>query len=152
MDINASRGYISWIINDGRFSPGINTRLASGTLPVLKQDHRYVIYVFYNVTGESLPIEDLSVPPLEPGQCALYILDPASGNWIDGGRYAHTGNIHADTFVFRAFSSDTGQFFIDNLKIGNQLKVEIPEPRNIPLLFGTFSCIYIALKRRRNRM
>ncbi|WP_269522237.1 hypothetical protein [Coraliomargarita parva] len=148
LDLNEQRGYVSWGLGNGVIKTGLNTEQVSGPPPRLEEDRPYKIYVFYNGSGAAQAIEGLEVPSLAPGQCALYIQDKLTGELYDGGRYRHTGSLAApSTFVFRAFSGDKGQAYVDNLSFGDQLQVDIPEPAVMALFFG-IACLGFALYRK----
>jgi hypothetical protein len=142
-DINSAEGYTSWIVNNGVFTLGSNTSLASGSLPTLLQDRHYIAKILLNRSGvlQSVALDGGGSLLLPNSQAALFFYDTVTGAYIDGGTYSHTASVNPGNFLFRSFSGDGNLIYVDNFTRLNTLVV-IPEP-SVPLLgsLGLFALI-----------
>lgn len=153
-DLNATGGYAVWTINTGAIGVGSNTTLSSGSATSLVPGQAYRAIVLYNGSTE---IQNVAIPTggtasLGAEQTALFFYNPATGTYIDQGRYnsAKAGDpTEPNVFKFRAFSSSKNEVYIDNFVRQDVLTLAVPEPSGA--MMGLVGLAGLLVRRRKDR-
>jgi len=147
-DINNTRSYTSWTLDDGVITNSYLTTTVSGSAPTLSLDTHYTAFVLYNGSGSTQNISGAGSATIDDGHTALFFYDVEGGTLIDGGRYSSSNSSFTpDDFLFREFSGDDNDLLIDNVTVQDTLTV-VPEPSSLALL-GLAGLLTLGLVRRR---
>ncbi|WFB36606.1 PEP-CTERM sorting domain-containing protein [Kiritimatiellota bacterium B12222] len=147
-DLNSSKAYTAWFINDGVLTTAENTSLVSGALPTLEEDKVYTAFVMYNGSGSTQLINGAGVATVSAGQSALFFYDQVGETLLDAGRFGHTSSVTPTGFLLRNFSSGDNELYIDNISLEDSLTV-VPEPGSMYLIMlGSVVLVWARFSRR----
>ncbi|WP_309383940.1 hypothetical protein [Cerasicoccus frondis] len=145
-DVNGTKTFVGWILDDGALSLITNTSQVSGSLPTLQVDRAYTTYLVYNGSGSAQTISGTGAT-LQDGETALYFYDTVSSSIISAGVFATTGSASPTSFLIRSNTADDNTLYFDNLTRTDTLTV-IPEPGAYAAMLGC--AVLLGLLRRRS--